>query len=111
MVEREVFSDEEEERVFDRSPEGGADEQLVPVPVAVERLERGARVRVSQDPRSGVEQSPGRGAGAAESRGVTTMSMSSETDVLRELYADAFKETKGPDRGRRRYQDEGQGRA
>ncbi|KAF4028465.1 hypothetical protein GN244_ATG19852 [Phytophthora infestans] len=77
MVEREVFSDEEEERVFDRSPEGGADEQLVPVPVAVER-----------------------GDGAAELRGVATIRMSSVTDVLRGLYADELKETEEGARGR-----------
>ncbi|KAF4035502.1 hypothetical protein GN244_ATG12496 [Phytophthora infestans] len=88
------------ERVFDRSLEGGVDEQLVSVPVAVERLERGARVRVSQNPRSGVDQSPGRDDGAAESRGVATTSMSSEMDVLRELYADEFKETEEGERGR-----------
>ncbi|KAF4034582.1 hypothetical protein GN244_ATG13433 [Phytophthora infestans] len=82
MVEREVFSDEEEERVFDRCLEGGVEEQLVSVPAAVERLERGARVRVSQDPRSEVEQTPGRSDGGVKLRGVATISMSSETDVL-----------------------------
>ncbi|KAF4030691.1 hypothetical protein GN244_ATG17514 [Phytophthora infestans] len=80
MVEREAFSDEAKDRVFDRSLEGGVDEQLVPVPAAVERLKRGARVRVSQDPRSGVEQSPSKSDGSAESRRVATMSISSETD-------------------------------
>ncbi|KAF4045556.1 hypothetical protein GN244_ATG02004 [Phytophthora infestans] len=97
MVEREVFSDEEEERVFDRSPEGGVDEQLVPVPVAVERLERGARVRVSEDPRK-VWRSPL--IEVTELRGVATIRMSSVTDVLRGLYADEFKETEEGARGR-----------
>ncbi|KAI9985214.1 hypothetical protein PInf_004539 [Phytophthora infestans] len=93
MVEREVFSDEEEERVFDRSPEGGVDEQLVPVPVAVERLERGARVRVSEDPRK-VWRSP-----LIEVTEVRSCE-DSVTDVLRGLYADEFKETEEGARGR-----------
>ncbi|KAI9991779.1 hypothetical protein PInf_017140 [Phytophthora infestans] len=100
MVEREVFSDEEEERVFDRCLEGGVEEQLVSVPAAVERLERGARVRVSQDPRSEVEQTPGRSDGGVKLRGVATISMSSETDVLCEPYSDQFNETKEDERGR-----------
>ncbi|KAI9992796.1 hypothetical protein PInf_014670 [Phytophthora infestans] len=93
MAEREVLSDEEEGRVFDRSLEGGVDEQLVSVLAAVERLERGGRVRISPDPCSDVEQSPGKSDGAAVSQGVATMRMSSGTDVLRELYADELKET------------------
>ncbi|KAF4036312.1 hypothetical protein GN244_ATG11642 [Phytophthora infestans] len=96
----EVFSDEEEERIFERGLQGGVDEQLVSAPAALERLEWGTRVSVSRDPRIGVEQSPGRGEGAAGSRGVSTMRVSSEMNVLRELFADEFKETQEGEKGR-----------
>ncbi|KAF4041008.1 hypothetical protein GN244_ATG06776 [Phytophthora infestans] len=76
MVERDVFSDDEEESVFDHGLDGGVDEHLVSVPAAVERLGRSA----------------GRGEAAAESRGVATLSVSSETDALHELISDELKE-------------------
>lgn len=49
-------------------------------------------MRVSRDPWMGVDQSAGRGEAAAESRGVATLSVSSETDALHELISDELKE-------------------
>ncbi|KAF4033977.1 hypothetical protein GN244_ATG14088 [Phytophthora infestans] len=63
----------------------------------MKKIRESSTAVLKADPRSDMEQSPGRSDGAAESRGEATMRMRSETDVLHELYAD---ETGERERGR-----------
>ncbi|KAG6951203.1 hypothetical protein JG687_00013762 [Phytophthora cactorum] len=66
------YEDEGDERNFGRGEKRDDGEQPVSVPAAVERLERGARVRVSRDSISVVDQTPVSNEGAAESQDVAT---------------------------------------
>ncbi|KAG6946284.1 hypothetical protein JG688_00016120 [Phytophthora aleatoria] len=100
MVFGKEYGDEGDERNFGRGEERDDGEQPVSVPAAVERLERGARVRVSRDPLSVVEQTPVSDEGAAEPQGVATTGRSLESDVWRELFADESKETEEEEKGR-----------
>ncbi|KAG2962018.1 hypothetical protein PC118_g21647 [Phytophthora cactorum] len=86
------YEDEGDERNFGRGEKRDDGEQPVSVPAAVERLERGARVRVSRDSISVVDQTPVSSEGAAESQDVATTGRSLESAVWRELFADESNE-------------------
>ncbi|KAF1791721.1 Zinc finger, CCHC-type [Phytophthora cactorum] len=100
MVFGNEYEDEGDKRNFGRAEKRDDGEQHVSVPADVERLERVARVRVSRDPLSVVEQAPVSDEGAAESQGVATTGINLESDVWRELFADEAKETEEEEKGR-----------